>query len=48
MLGFLMGDDFEDEWKSSFPKCYEWHQKLVARPAVKKVLDAKAAKMAGK
>ncbi|CZT15773.1 related to theta class glutathione S-transferase [Ramularia collo-cygni] len=43
MVGFLMQDDgFENEWKSNYPKCYEWHQKLVARPAVKKVLDEKA------
>jgi glutathione S-transferase len=46
MTGFLMDEGFDDEWKSSYPKCYEWHQKLIARPAVKKVLDEKAKKVA--
>ncbi|KAI5367592.1 putative glutathione S-transferase, Thioredoxin-like superfamily [Septoria linicola] len=48
MAGFLMGETFDEEWKKSYPKCYQWHQSLVSRPAVKKVLDAKAAKMAEK
>ncbi|SMQ54571.1 unnamed protein product [Zymoseptoria tritici ST99CH_3D7] len=46
MFGFIMSEEFDQEWKSSYPKCYEWHQKLIARPAVKKVLDTKAAKLA--
>lgn len=48
MAGFLMGEGFDAEWKSSMPAAYAWHQKLIARPAVKKVLDDKAAKMAAK
>lgn len=48
MAGFLMGEGFDEEWKSTYPTCYEWHQKLISRPAVKKVLDVKAAKMAAK
>jgi glutathione S-transferase len=48
MTGFIMGEGFDDEWKEKYPKSYEWHQKLVSRPAVKKTLDEKAAKMGGK
>ncbi|KXT04583.1 hypothetical protein AC578_8741 [Pseudocercospora eumusae] len=46
MLGFIH-PDFEKEWKTKYPKSYEWHQKLIARPAVKKCLDEKAKKMGG-
>lgn len=49
MLGFLMGEEFVEEvWKREFPVCWEWHNRLVERPAVKKVLEEKAVKMAGK
>lgn len=49
MLGFLMGEEFVEEgWKREFPVCWEWHRRLVERPAVKKVLEEKAVKMAGK
>jgi glutathione S-transferase len=41
-----MGDEFQDQWKKDSPKSFEWHQKLVARPAVKKALDARDAKLA--
>ena len=41
--GILLGD-YDKEWKETYPKCYEWHQKLIARPAVKKMMEAKAAK----
>jgi glutathione S-transferase len=47
MTGFLMDEGFDQEWKTNYPKCYEWNQKLIARPAVKKVLDEKAKKNAG-
>ncbi|KAK3052920.1 hypothetical protein LTR09_005984 [Extremus antarcticus] len=29
------------DWKSEYPKSYEWHQKIIARPAVAKVLEEK-------
>ena len=35
----IMGDSFPDEWKSSYPKAWEWSEKLLARPAVKKVRE---------
>ena len=32
-----MGKDFsEKEWLEKYPKCYEWHQKLMGRDAVKR------------
>ncbi|KAK3704328.1 hypothetical protein LTR37_013881 [Vermiconidia calcicola] len=39
--GFLLGQEGFD-WKAEFPKSYEWHQNLVARPNVKKMLEMKA------
>ncbi|CAK1361383.1 Glutathione S-transferase 2 [Cercospora beticola] len=39
----LLGEGFDAEWKEKYPKCYEWHQSLISRPAVKKVLEDKAA-----
>lgn len=46
MTGFIMGEGFDAEWKKSYPKSYEWNQKMINRPAVKKVLDDKAKVMA--
>lgn len=41
MTGFIVSEDFDKEWKEKYPTCYAWHQKLIARPAVKKCLDEK-------
>ncbi|KAK5165726.1 uncharacterized protein LTR77_008649 [Saxophila tyrrhenica] len=40
-----MVKDFD--WKTQYPKCYEWNQKMMERPAVKSVMAAKA-KASGK
>ena len=45
IVPILMGPEFESEWKEKMPKCYEWHQRLVAREAVKRAAAAKAEKM---
>ena len=48
MLTQLAGNQFgpslvEDfDWKTEYPKSYEWNQKITSRPAVKKVLEEKA------
>jgi glutathione S-transferase len=39
-FGPMIVDNFD--WQKEYPKCYEWHQKLTSRPAVKKVLEDKA------
>ena len=43
MLGFLLGADFAEEWKTTYPKSNEWHQKLIAREGVKRMEAKKAA-----
>ena len=37
----IMDPDFEAEFKETMPNAFEWHQKLLAREAVKKALAAK-------
>jgi len=46
MLGFIVGPEFDAEWKEKYPKSWEWNQKLMSRPAVKKVLEEKQKKVA--
>ena len=46
MLGFIVGENFDEEWKKNYPLCYDWHQRVIARPAVKKTLEMKAKKVA--
>ncbi|KAK3726105.1 hypothetical protein LTR37_000253 [Vermiconidia calcicola] len=29
------------DWQGTYPKCYEWNQRLLNRPAIKKVLEDK-------
>jgi glutathione S-transferase len=42
-----MGDGFPEQWKKDSPRSFAWHEKLMARPAVKKAMDARAAKLSG-
>lgn len=28
MTGFIVGEDFDKEWKEKFPLCYEWYVHL--------------------
>ncbi|KAM0712363.1 hypothetical protein Q7P37_011458 [Cladosporium fusiforme] len=35
----LMGDGFEQEWKSKYPTAWAWYQKLQARPSVTKARE---------
>ncbi|KAF2163269.1 hypothetical protein M409DRAFT_68564 [Zasmidium cellare ATCC 36951] len=42
MVPFLMGEDFVKEWKETYPRSFEWNEKLMARETVKKVFAIKA------
>ena len=36
------------DWKAEYPKSFAWHEKLIARPSVKKVMaDNEKAKAEG-
>jgi glutathione S-transferase len=32
----IMGEGFAKEWQESYPKCWEWSERLLERDAVKK------------
>ena len=35
-----LGKEFrEKDWPEQYPKAYEWHKKLMARPSVKKTME---------
>lgn len=38
-IPWLMNDGFE--WEEEFPTCYAWHQRLISRPAIERVLQMK-------
>ena len=40
--GFSMGEGFAKEFEEKFPKCWEWHQRLMSREAVKRTFEIKA------
>lgn len=42
--GFLLGD-FEEEFKSNYPKAYAWHQSLMDRESVKAMNAKRSAYM---
>ena len=39
LIGMAMGPDFAKEWEEKYPKCLEWHQRLMDRESVKKVME---------
>lgn len=45
-LSGIMGEDFGKEWQEKYPKAWAWHQRLMARDAVRKTFDIKAKSMA--
>lgn len=46
-MPFILGDEFA-EWnvEKTFPAYYAWNQRLMARPAVQKIVKDKQAAMA--
>ncbi|KAF4556185.1 Glutathione S-transferase-like protein 15 [Elsinoe fawcettii] len=36
---FLFGPPFEEEWKEKYPKCYDWHQRLLQVDGVRRAQE---------
>ncbi|KDN60957.1 hypothetical protein CSUB01_10509 [Colletotrichum sublineola] len=36
-----VSNDFEQEWKEKFPRCYEWNMRIVRRESVQQALEEK-------
>ncbi|KAJ0164562.1 Glutathione S-transferase 2 [Colletotrichum tanaceti] len=36
-----VSDGFEQEWKETFPRCYEWNSRIVGRESVQQALEEK-------
>ena len=46
---WLVGADFSKEWQKTYPKAWDWHQRLTSRASVKKAQEIQAkAKAEGK
>lgn len=44
MVPMLMGEEFMKEWKDTYSRSFEWHEKMIARPSVKRMMEIKAEK----
>lgn len=42
---FINGEDFPKEWQSSFPKAWEWNERMAGMESVKKAREARAEAM---
>lgn len=42
LIGLLTGENSKKDWQEKYPKAWEWHQKLIAMPSVRKMEEAKA------
>ena len=38
----ILYPEFDAEWKTTFPHCYAWHQRLMAREKIRDVFKTKA------
>ncbi|KAK8109288.1 glutathione s-transferase [Apiospora sp. TS-2023a] len=42
LCSVILYPEFEAEWKADFPRCYEWHQRLMRRPKVVEAFQQRA------
>lgn len=39
LMMFMTGPEFGAEWKEKYPKCWDWHQRLLGVESVKKAQE---------
>jgi glutathione S-transferase len=48
LIPFIFGDEAKDlQLEKNYPNYYAWNQRLMARPAVQKIVQDKQAAMSG-